>query len=147
MDNILFNVEHIDLTSIEIVKLDDLYMYRPSLYKDSSVSLTDVLKVDKENVDLFDSIFMSAVTSLLLKDIKLDYNFMAMLVTIIHYEIAIIISDDTDTFDKLFRYLLEYQKIITNKFNSIKTDVDDIMDITFTFIENKSLCHAMIAKG
>ena len=67
MDEILFNVEHIDLSTVTVVKLDDLYHLRPSLHRDNGSKLIDVLEVDEDCVDMFDSVFMSATTSLLLK--------------------------------------------------------------------------------
>lgn len=147
MDEILFNVEHIDLSTVTVVKLDDLYHLRPSLHRDNGSKLIDVLEVDEDCVDMFDSVFMSATTSLLLKGLALDNNFLIMITSIVNYETNITIPDIPEAMDKLFKYLLEFKTVILTKFSKLLNDrTDTLMDVTFTFMDNKQMCHAMIAK-
>ena len=69
-----------------------------------------------------------------------------MITSIVNYETNITIPDIPEAMDKLFKYLLEFKTVILTKFSKLLNDrTDTLMAVTFTFMDNKQMCHAMIA--
>lgn len=145
-DEIMFFHNDTHLTSqIAVVKLDDMYHLRPSLFRDGVKSVTELLNIDSEDIDVFDSMFMSATTSLILKNLKVDQNFINIITSIILYEIRITIDETESNFEVMYNYLKVFENYVNTKFDKLKDiETDNVVDVTFTFTDNKHLAFALM---
>ena len=145
-DEILFNAGDSGITHVKVVKLDELNVLRPSLYLINNMSISDLYDIHSDDVDVFDSLFMSVVTSLLLKDMKLNINFVCLVTSIVSFELKIALHDDDDIVKSVLEYLNVFSKVILTKFGTlVDIHLDNIIDVNFLYNGNKSTTYIILA--
>jgi len=101
-----------------VVKLDDLYAVRPSLYKIDGISLSDLFNIHKDDVDIFDGVFMSNLITLLCKNVVFNNNIKNLLLSIVEYETRIDLDIDIDL-KTVLTYVRDMVDIVNGKLNDV----------------------------
>ena len=148
-NEIYFNNDEYGDKIVRVIKLDDLYRYRPSLYNINSWTVTDMFNVHEDDVDIFDSMFLSNLLSLIIKNVTINTNSLDMTLSIVEYETKI-------NYESVFNLedYMPYIREIEAEFIKIlkQNDVpevnlsDNVIDVSIMFMDNRNVMMLMMTK-
>ena len=145
-NEIIFTNEGV-VSEATVVKLSAMTELRPSVYSVDGTPLLVILGYDMEDKDLIDSIWLSTLVSLLVKNVVIDNKgIFSLLINVIAFETCIRPSLDINeylVYDYLnaFKHSLQLDNI--NKY--IEDDRYDLLNVGINFTKDKDFSYMIVS--